>query len=82
MINKLKEVAKNNCGACGDAFAVGNGLSVTCWSMTDGSFQFAVDLNGKDVVGIREPEIDALMIIKKVIITGAKDMTDRRNLAA
>lgn len=82
MINQLKQIASENCGACGDAFAVGNGLSVTCWSMTDGSFQFAVDLNGKDVVGMREAEIDALMIIKKATITGAKYMSDRRGLAA
>lgn len=82
MINKLKKVASENCGACGDAFAVGNGLSITCWAMTDGSFQFAVDFNGKDVVGLRESEIDALMVLKKVTIDGAKDCSDRRNLAA
>lgn len=82
VIDQLKKVASENCGACGDAFAVGNDLSVVCWAMSDGSFQFAVDLNGKDVVGLRESEIDALMIVKKVAINGAKDCSDRRSLAA
>lgn len=81
-IEELKKVASLNCGACGDAFAVGAGLSVVCWAMADGSFRFAVSLGGNDVQGFSESAIDALMIIRKAKVVGASGATDRRGLAA
>lgn len=77
MLNQLKEVAKNNCGACGDAFAVGKNVSVVCWSMTNGSFNFAVDINGKFVDGLSDNELDAILIANKAEIYAP---SDRRNL--
>jgi hypothetical protein len=82
MLNELKKVASKNCGACGDAFAVGNGLSVVCWANSDGTFSFAVSLVGCDVKGFTESSIEVMMINKKVKIFGANQTCDQRGLVA
>jgi hypothetical protein len=80
MLDKLKEKASKNCGACGDAFATGNNVHIVCWAMTNGTFNFAVDVGGKIVEGLKEAAIEALMIVNKCEIVGANEITDRRGL--
>jgi len=84
LIDLLKAEATKNCGACGDAFAVGGGKSIVCWANSDGSFSYAVSFRGVDVPGLSENSIAVMLENSKnqFVITGAKDMADRRGLAA
>ncbi len=80
MLNQLKEKASKNCGACGDSFASSTNVSIVCWAMTNGTFNFAVSVKGKIVEGLKEAAIEALMIANKCEILGANEITDRRGL--
>lgn len=77
-INKMKEVAKNNCGACGDATASNEKYSIVCFSMTDGGFVFNVYVDGKPVA-MSELEINGIIVSESLNICGPYDS---RNLAA
>lgn len=80
MLNQLKEKASKNCGACGDAFATSANVNIVCWAMTNGTFNFAVDVKGRIVEGLKEAAIEALMIANKCEILGANEVTERRGL--
>lgn len=60
-INKMKEIARNNTGACGDAQASSNSLCVVCWDLSTG-FQFDIYIDGVQKFGLSECEIELLMV--------------------
>ena len=77
-INEMKRIAKNNCGACGDAQASSKNLYVVCFDLSTG-FKFDVYFNGKPAYGLTEIEIDCLM---SVYGAEPKAPTDTRSFAA
>ena len=77
-INEMKRIAKNNCGACGDAQASSKNLYVVCFDLSTG-FKFDVYFDGKPAYNLSESEIDALMSVYGAVPSAP---TDTRNLAA
>jgi hypothetical protein len=78
LINQLKDIAKNNCCASGDAQASSERLYVVCWDLSAG-FQFDVYLDGKPVFGLTEQAIETLLIIHSC---APRVGNDTRSLAA
>lgn len=72
MIKQMKKVAKENCGACGDAKASNGKYAIVCFSMLNGSFVFNVYIDGKQV-SMSESEIDSILINEDLTITGPHD---------
>lgn len=77
-INKMKKIAKNNCGACGDAQASSTSIYVVCFDLSTG-FKFDVYLNGNPVYNLSESEIDTLMSVHGALPSAP---TDTRSFAA
>lgn len=78
MIKQMKKVAKENCGACGDAKASNTKYAIVCFSMLDGSFVFHMYVDGKQV-DMDESQINSILIEEALTITGP---IDSRGLAA